>query len=50
LIQINDERRWLYAAIDPEANTFLHVRLFSTRNTQLTVLFFRELQEKQHPK
>jgi putative transposase len=48
VIQINDERHWLYAAIDPETNEFLHTRLFSTRTTQLTVPFLRELREKQH--
>ena len=45
VIQVNDERRWLYAAVDPETNEFPHVRLFSTRTTQLTVLFLRELQQ-----
>ena len=45
VIQVNDERRWLYAAVDPETNKFLHVRLFPTRTTQLTVLFLRELQQ-----
>jgi transposase-like protein len=48
VIQLNDERHWLYAAVDPETNKFLHVRLFQTRTTQLTVLFLRELREKQH--
>ena len=47
VIQINDQRRWLYAAVDPQTNEFLHVRLFQTRATQLTVLFLRELREKQ---
>jgi putative transposase len=42
VIQVNDERRWLYAAVDPETNEFLHTRLFPTRTTQLTV-FFLEL-------
>jgi len=46
VIRINDERHWLYAAVDPETNEFLHVRLFQTRTTQLTVLFLRELREK----
>ena len=39
VIQLNDERRWLYVAVDPETNKFLHVRLFPTRTTQLTVCF-----------
>ena len=43
VIQANDERRWLYAAVDPETNEFLHVRIFSTRTTQLMVFFLREL-------
>jgi putative transposase len=47
VIQINDERHWLYAAVDPQTNEFLHVRLFQTRTTQLTVLFLRELRDKQ---
>jgi len=45
VIQVNDERRWLYAAVDPETNKLLHVRLFSTGTTQLTALFLRELQQ-----
>jgi putative transposase len=45
VIQVNDERRWLYAAINPETNTFVHVRLSPTRTTQRTVLFLRELQQ-----
>jgi len=45
VIQVNDERPWLYAAADPETNKFLHIRLFLTRTTQLTVLFLRELQQ-----
>jgi len=46
VIQVNDERHWLYAAVDPHTNKFLHVRLFPTRTTQLTVLFLRELQQQ----
>ena len=47
VIRVNDERHWLYAAVDPETNEFLHVRLFQTRTTQLTVLFIREFHDKQ---
>jgi len=47
VIRINDERHWLYAAVDPQTNEFLHVRLFQTRTTQLTLLFLRELREEQ---
>ena len=47
VIRVNGERYWLYAAVDPESNQFLHVRLFQTRTTQLMLLFLRELREKQ---
>jgi transposase-like protein len=47
VIRVNDERHWLYAAVDPTTNEILHVRLFQTRTTQLTMLFLRELQQKQ---
>jgi len=47
VIQVNDQRHWLYAAVDPDTNKILHTRLFQTRTTQLTVLFLRELQQKQ---
>jgi len=33
VIQLDDQRYWLYAAIDPEMNEFLHVELYSTRTT-----------------
>jgi putative transposase len=46
VIQLNDQWHWLYAAIDPETNEFLHVRLFQTRTTERTMLFFREFREK----
>ena len=45
MIQMNDERRRLYATVDPETNEFLHIRLFLTRTTQLAMLFLRELQQ-----
>ena len=45
VIQVNDERRWLYVTVNPETNEFLHVRLFPTRTTRLTVFFLRELQQ-----
>ena len=47
LIRVNGQRHWLFAAVDPNTNQFLHVRLFQTRTTQLTLLFLRELREKQ---
>ena len=47
VIQVNDQRHWLYAAVDPETSESLHARLFQTRTTQFTVLFLRELREQQ---
>jgi putative transposase len=48
VIRVNGQRHWLFAAVDPDSNQFLHVRLFQTRTIQLAVLFLRELREKQH--
>jgi putative transposase len=46
VIRINGQQFWLYAAVDPETNEFLHLRLFTTTTTALTQKFLRELQEK----
>jgi transposase-like protein len=46
VIQLNDERYWLYAAVDPDTNRLLHVRLFPTRTQALTEMFLSELREK----
>lgn len=46
VIRINDQQYWLYAAVDPETNHLLHVRLFSTTTTALTQIFLHELCEK----
>ena len=46
VIQLGTDRYWLYAAVDPETNEFLHVRLFPTTNSGLTIVFLRELREK----
>ena len=46
VIRINGQQFWLYAAVDPETNKFLHVRLFTTTTTALTQRFLQELREK----
>jgi transposase-like protein len=46
VIQLNDERFWLYAAVGPGTNRLLHVRLYPTRTQALTELFLAELREK----
>jgi transposase-like protein len=45
-IQLNVERFWLYAAVDPETNRLLHVKLSPTRNLAITEMFLAELREK----
>ena len=46
VIRINGQQYWLYAAVDPETNQFLHIRLFTTTTTALTQKFLRELRAK----
>ncbi len=46
VIQLDDQRYWLYAAVDPETNEFLHIKLYLTRTTELTEMFLCELREK----
>ncbi len=46
VLQLNDEWFWLYAAVDPETNRLLHVKLSPTRNIAITAIFLAELCEK----
>ncbi len=46
VIQLNDDRFWLYAAVDPATNRLLHVKLSPTRNQAITEMFLAELREK----
>ena len=46
VIQIDDERYWLYAAVDPDSNELLHTKLEPTRTNALAEIFFSELREK----
>jgi len=46
VIRLDDERYWLYAAVDPEMNEFLHTTLEPTRTNVLAYGFFTELREK----
>ena len=46
VIQLNDERYWLYAAVDPQTNELLHTKLESTTNKVLAHSFLTELSEK----
>jgi hypothetical protein len=49
VIQFNDERFWLYAAVDPGPNRLLHVRLYPIRTQALTELFLAELRRNSRP-
>ena len=46
VIWIDGQQYWLYAAVDPATNRFLHVRLYTTRTTALTEMVLAELMEK----
>jgi putative transposase len=46
VIQVNGQRHWLYAAVDPTTNEILHARLFPTTNAGVTIVFLRELRRK----
>jgi transposase-like protein len=46
VIRVNDQRYSLFAAVDPDTNRLLHIRLFPTRNQALTEMFLAELREK----
>lgn len=45
-IRINDEQYWLYAAVNPETNRFLHSRLFPSYSILIARGFLTELVEK----
>ena len=46
VIQLDDDRYWLYAAVDPDSNELLHTKLEPTRTNAFAVKFFAELREK----
>ena len=46
VIQFDDPRYWLYAAVDPRITEFLHVKLCSSLTTALTSMFLTELRER----
>jgi putative transposase len=46
VIQLNDQRYWLYAAVDPNTNELLHTKLEPTRTNVIAHAFFAELCEK----
>ena len=48
VIRLDDERYWLYAAVDADSNELLRTKLEPTRNNALAHSFFAELREQHH--
>jgi putative transposase len=46
VIRLNDERYWLYAAVDPETNELLYAKLEPTTNNSIAHAFFTALPKK----
>jgi len=46
VVKVNGEQIWFVAAVEPDTNVILHVRLYPSRNTALTKIFLCELKEK----
>ena len=46
VIRVNDQRYWLFAAVDPDTSRLLHVRLFPTRTQAVTEMFLAEFREE----
>jgi transposase-like protein len=46
VIKVNSDRYWLYAAVAPDTNRLLHVRLYPTRNNAISSMFPAELRDK----
>ena len=46
VVKIKGERFWLIAAVDPDTNIILHVGVYPSRNTAITKVFLRELQDR----
>ena len=47
-IQIDLDRLWLYAAVNPRINEFLRTDVFPVQNQQFTLVFLSETAEKHH--
>lgn len=46
VIQLNNERFWLYGAVDFDTDRLLHVNLVPTRNHAITNMFPSDFREK----
>jgi transposase-like protein len=46
VIQVSNQRWWLYAAVAPATIKVLHVRLFQSQTVGQTYIFLAELREK----
>jgi len=45
VLKVNGDRFWVIAAVDPDNTIILHVGLYPSRNTTITKMFLRELQD-----
>lgn len=48
VLRLDDDRGWLYAAVDPATNRILHFRLATARTYNATRQFLRELKANHH--
>ena len=46
MIRPNDDQYWLYAAVAPETNEFIHIQLETTTDSVLAQQFLAELRKK----
>jgi len=46
VIRLNNNKYWLYAAVDPETNELLYIRLETTTKSVIAQTFFAKLREK----
>jgi transposase-like protein len=46
VIQLDDQRYWLYATVDTDTNGYLHLKLGTAQDLGFSELFFNELREE----
>lgn len=46
MVQLDDQRYWPYADVNPKTNELLHIKPYPTRKTELTEMFLSVLREK----
>ena len=46
VVQLDDDRYWLFAAVDPDTNELLHTELEPTRTNVIAIRFLTDLRQK----